>query len=1135
METTEKLIPVTPAELHDILDQLDIEHTTRLAIIGPQLVLSSDPSNWAHPYRGQHVFQLSELTSGLAERVGRLPLLDHLVLWGLQLGDEGAIAIAEHLRKLTSLSLGFNNISHIGARSIAEHLTQLTYLDVSDNRIDRSGTVAIGEHLTKLTSLNVSGNQIREAGARAITEHLTQLTSLNVSGNQIGEAGARAITKRLTQLTSLDIGGNQIREAGARAIADHLTQLTSLRVGNNKIGKVGALAIAENLTQLTFLDVSDNRIGEVGALAIAENLTQLTSLFLWENEIGYAGALAIAENLIQLTSLFLWENEIGNDGALAIAEHLTQLQQLWLNSNEVEQTSVDLLGQRLQNLKHLSLSANKNVRDIGPLAGLPFLRHLDVSGTSVSDLGPFAERIADGWPVESNHYFDVGCLRVNQCPLVRPTVEIAEQGPEAVRNYFRELAEQGEDFLYEAKVLILGEGGAGKTSLLRRLYQPDRELPTEDQTTRGIDIHRQDFVGNHGRPFRLNVWDFGGQQIYHATHQFFLTKNSLYLLVDDTRKDDKTIHDEGFKFWLEVVETLSEGSPLLIFQNEKGDRSKTIDQAGIQGRFTNVKAVHGGNLEKPGSVKPLQQAIECFVQQLPHIGERVPRKWVAIREDLEQLAKRKAFISQDDYFAAYGRHLQFDRTKALFLSQYLHDLGVFLHFQKDDRLSKTVILQNDWATDAVFRILDDETIKSQRGLFTAADCQRLWSEDKYADMHAELRGLMEKFELCYRLAAPYPEQWLAPQLLSPSKPPELAQWARPDDLVLRFQYPFLPRGLVSRLMVRQHRFVQQLANCWAHGALFQQNETSALVEETAKGNEIELRARGPEHKALLSVLSSDLEALNDSFKGLKGRVEKLVPCVCSLCRQTVEPEMFEHSLLVKRQHGGKKKTIECRKSEEDVLLLELLDGLKVDQLPHWAMKPIMSGEESQLSIPKTKTRAKQSAAATKSKKKTSLSTIKIFLASSAELKDDRDDFDLYFSHQNDRLIDVQGIRLQIVRWEYFLDSISETRKQDDYNANLRNCDIVVCLFKTKVGKYTEEEFDEAMKEFKANGEPKIFTFFRDFQLSADEIKAKRKELESLHAFQQKLSDLGHFWTKYNDAEHLKLQFSNQLTQLGFLK
>ena len=825
----------------------------------------------------------------------------------------------------TLLRVTPQELSAVFDRLAAEHVTHLAIVgpDISfpanANRWPNYAQFHLSEQwpamvdrvirLGHLNGLVLFSLDLGDTGARAIAERLTLLTSLDVSDNQIGKAGARTIAKHLIQLTSLDVGYNQIGDTGARAIAEHLTQLTSLDVGHNQIGEAGALVIAEHLTQLTSLVVSHNNIGDTGARVIAEHLNQLTLLNVWENQIGAGGARAIAEHLAQLTWLDVDNNQIGDAGARAIAESLTELQRLWLDNNSVGQPTIDVLGKRQRRLTRLSIRSNMDVRDIGPLADLPALRHLNVAKTSVSDLEPFAERIADGWPVRWQRYGSEDGLYVEDCPLVRPTVEIAQQGPEAVRNYFRELAAQGEDFLYEAKVLILGEGGAGKTSLLRRLYQPDLELPREEETTRGIDIHRQDFVGNHGRPFRLNVWDFGGQQIYHATHQFFLTKNSLYLLVDDTRNDDTTIHHEGFKFWLEVVETLSESSPLLIFQNEKGDRSKAIDQAGIQGRFTNVKEVYRGNLDQPGSVKTLQQAIEYFVQQLPHIGERVPKKWVAIREELEQLAVAKPFISQDDYFEVYRGHLELDRTKALYLSQYLHDLGVFLHFQKDDRLSKTVILQNGWATDAVFRILDDETIKSQRGLFTAADCRRLWAEDKYTNMHAELRGLMEKFELCYRLAAPHVEQWLAPRLLSPSKPPELALWARPDDLVVRFQYPFLPRGLVNRLMVRQHRFVHQLANCWAHGAFFERCDaevhgTEVLVEETAKGNEIELRARGPEHKALLSVLSSDLEALNDSFKGLQGRVEKLVPCLCATCRQTTAPEMFEHSLLVKRQHGG---------------------------------------------------------------------------------------------------------------------------------------------------------------------------------------------------------------------------------------
>ncbi len=356
METTERLIRVTPRELQAVFDRLEAEHATRLAIIGQNRRLSVDANVWPE------IYQLSEPWLALADRVIRLRQLDRVILWGLDLGDDGAKAIAEHLR---------------------------------------------------------------------------QLTSLDISDNSIGEAGSRAIAEHLTQLTWLDVGSNKIGEAGARAIAEHLTQLTSLVVARNKIGDAGARAIAE---------------------------------------------------------------------------HLTQLQSLWLGDNQVGQATIGLLGQRLRSLTRLSIAENNDVRDIGPLAGLPTLRHLNVSKTSVSDLGPFADRIADGWPVRWESWGGGDGLIVEDCPLVRPTVEIAQQGPEAVRNYFRELAAQGEDYLYEAKVLILGEGGAGKTSLLRRLYQPPRELPKEDETTRGIDIHRHDFVGNHGQPFRLNVWASAGSR-----------------------------------------------------------------------------------------------------------------------------------------------------------------------------------------------------------------------------------------------------------------------------------------------------------------------------------------------------------------------------------------------------------------------------------------------------------------------------------------------------------------------------------------------------------------------------------------------------------------------------------------------
>ncbi|MEO1132503.1 MAG: COR domain-containing protein, partial [Cyanobacteria bacterium J06639_1] len=584
--------------------------------------------------------------------------------------------------------------------------------------------------------------------------------------------------------------------------------------------------------------------------------------------------------------------------------------------------------------------------------------------------------------------------------------------------------------------------------------------------------------------------------------------------------DSRSIHDEGFKFWLEVVETLSEASPLLIFQNEKGGRSKKIDEAGIKGRFPNVLEFYRGNLEHPGTSDGLRQAVECFAQQLPHIGEDVPAKWVSIRDDLKELAQSQPYISLNKYFEVYQRHLDFDRTKALNLSQYLHDLGVFLHFQQPRELLRTVFLQNQWVTDAVFRILDDEQVKSQLGRFTLEDCDRLWADEGFADKEVELRALMVEFELCYKLPDACRETWLVPQHLPPSKPKELNEWAEIDDLMLTYRYEFLPRGLVSRLIVRKHRFVKQPELCWSSGALFEHNETQVLVETSLRGNEIVLRSRGSEKKSLLSVIASDLDALNDSFRGLKDKVGQWVPCNCKTCTHSKEPAMFERKDLVDRKHRGKR-TIECPKPPDynDAEVLALLDGMDVERWLKQARKDLPVDDE---------TPSPENLKQPESEIAVNVKTIKIFLASSAELRDDRDAFDLYFRQQNDRLR-KQGLYLEIVRWENFLDAMSNTRLQDEYNKEICKCDLFVSLFMTKTGKYTEEEFDVAHKTFLENDKPLIYTYFRKANVSNN--AKNRKALNSLWDFQEKLGELEHFYTEYESVDGLQKHFRDQLDKL----
>ncbi|MGK7882906.1 MAG: effector-associated domain EAD1-containing protein [Crocosphaera sp.] len=157
-----------------------------------------------------------------------------------------------------------------------------------------------------------------------------------------------------------------------------------------------------------------------------------------------------------------------------------------------------------------------------------------------------------------------------------------------------------------------------------------------------------------------------------------------------------------------------------------------------------------------------------------------------------------------------------------------------------------------------------------------------------------------------------------------------------------------------------------------------------------------------------------------------------------------------------------------------------------------------------------------------------IKTIKIFLASSSELKEDREQFEIFISDENDKYIE-QGIYLKLILWEKFIDAMSATRLQDEYNNAIRKCDIVVSLFKTKVGQYTEEEVMTAYETFKENNKPLIYTYFKEAQINVSQVNLEH--LQSLNDFKEKLKKLKHFYTKYNSIEDLKYKFSEQLNKL----
>ena len=110
-----------------------------------------------------------------------------------------------------------------------------------------------------------------------------------------------------------------------------------------------------------------------------------------------------------------------------------------------------------------------------------------------------------------------------------------EEGDLSLFNQQREVIEQyysgKQSTAKECKVIFLGDGAAGKSSLIDRIIHNKFEegaLPTD-----GVKISMWDTIVD-GESIHLRILDFGGQEIMHAMHRCFLTTHGIRHSVCDT-------------------------------------------------------------------------------------------------------------------------------------------------------------------------------------------------------------------------------------------------------------------------------------------------------------------------------------------------------------------------------------------------------------------------------------------------------------------------------------------------------------------------------------------------------------------------------------------------------------------------
>jgi internalin A len=531
--------------------------------------------------------------------------------------------------------------------------------------------------------------------------------------------------------------------------------------------------------------------------------------------------------------------------------------------------------ERAEKLTTVNLSGNPLTRIPEAVWRLPRLESLNVRGCLITEIPAGILRL--------NHLQEI---EIDPAELVVPPPEVVARGMSAIRSYWQEEQASGMDYLTEAKLLLVGEAGAGKTSLMRKILDSSYRLDPGEESTQGIDVRdwrfpaavRVDGARPRERTFRVNIWDFGGQEIYHATHQFFLTKRSVYVLVSDGRREDA-----DFQYWLDIVKLLSDGSPLIVVQNRKQGRGQVLDIGVLRQGYPHVVEQIDVNLADNSGLWAVIDRARRELELLPHIGTPLPKTWQRVRTALEDDSRN--YIAADEFFRVCrdaGFQHEDDMRQ---LGGFLHDLGICLYFQDDPLLRHTVILKPEWGTTAVYRLLDDKAVSEAHGVFGPADLERLWPEPTFRAMRDELVQLMVRFSLCFPV--PDSDRYVAPQLLSPSRPADAWDEAW-EGTTLRYEYAVMPKGIVRRLIVALHDLIEEDL-VWRHGVVVLYEHGRAEVVEDFYRRRLTIRLAG-DFRGVLALIDRELNAIHRAYPDLP--VERLCPCNCAMCGASVEPTMF---------------------------------------------------------------------------------------------------------------------------------------------------------------------------------------------------------------------------------------------------
>ncbi|MEI7584228.1 COR domain-containing protein [Runella sp.] len=479
-------------------------------------------------------------------------------------------------------------------------------------------------------------------------------------------------------------------------------------------------------------------------------------------------------------------------------------------------------------------------------------------------------------------------------PLESPPTHIVEQGREAMLQWWERKEKEGIKPLNEVRVLFLGWGNAGKTSVMRRLIGQEPTQGDED-STHGINLVPWQIKTSSEQNVKVNLWDFGGQEIQHHTHQFFLAEDCIYVVVIDNREDN-----QGPRYWLEYIRTMVNAAPTILLLN-KADQARNTqhnvaelmrDYPFIKHTFEIVAARPKSDLRTEEQVY-YQENVAAFCTALhrqieihPFVAtEKYPETTFAVKEWVEaetQLGKnhisKKAFR-----LACESRGVNEIEQKSWL--DIFKKIGVITYVEQNLHLDKVLILNPEWMTFAVYRILLHPKTKALQGIISKNDLRELLYQDdtdreafrkkyQYEDEDfGSIIEIMKEYKLCYTqdnrtlmIPSAFPNNYNSPLE------------DRTDGLNLKISFKkFLPPSIVNTLIVELMR-KQQIRKSWASGmeVFDKELQTEALVKFSNFEREISIKVFGERSRELMTLIRHEIKNIKRTFSDML-EMEESVP------------------------------------------------------------------------------------------------------------------------------------------------------------------------------------------------------------------------------------------------------------------